>query len=92
MVKFLCIPSSTATSGERTFYNRVEEFFAAENHVIGYYEPDIGEFHPDFVFISPKYGVIIVEIKDYSEKYLKSINRSGKWERLKTEDITLIEI
>ncbi len=91
MVKFLCTPSSIATSGERTFYNRVEEFFATENHVIGYYEPDIGEFHPDFVLISPKYGVIIVEIKDYSEKYLKSINRSGKWERLKNEDITLIE-
>ena len=30
----------------------------------------IGNLHPDFVLISPKYGIIIAEIKVYSEKYL----------------------
>jgi len=70
MAKFLCTPSSNATTGERAFNNRIEEYFATENHIIGYYEPDIGEFHPDFVLSSLKYGGIIVEIKDYSEKYI----------------------
>lgn len=91
MADFLSKPPLTATDGERSFYSRIKHVFIGENHVIGYFEPDIGGLHPDFLLLSPKYGIIIVEIKDYSEKYLKTINKSGKWERLKGDKLLLID-
>lgn len=91
MADFLSIPPSTATDGERAFYNRIEQIFSEENHIIGYFEPDIGGLHPDFLLLSPKYGVIIVEIKDYLDDYLKAVPKSGAWERLKDEEICQIE-
>jgi superfamily I DNA and RNA helicase len=90
MANFLSEPPETATSGEKTFFSRIQEIFPEENHIIGYFEPDIGGIHPDFVLLSPKFGIIIVEIKDYSEKYLKTITKAGKWERLKGNNIQLI--
>jgi superfamily I DNA and RNA helicase len=91
MANFLSIPSSTATVGEKKFYYRVDQVFLNENHLIGYFEPSIGDFHPDFVLLSPKYGVIIAEIKDYSGKYLKTITKAGKWERLKDDKLIQLE-
>jgi len=91
MANFLSIPPSTATDGERKFYKRVDQVFLEENHLIGYFEPFIGDLHPDYILISPKCGVIIVEIKDYSGKYLKTITKSGKWERLKEDKATPLQ-
>ena len=62
---------------EKKFYYRVEQVFLNENHLIGYFELYIGDYHPDFVLISPKFGVVIAEIKDYSGKYLKTITKAG---------------
>lgn len=80
MANFLSKPPSTATKGERLFYNQIESVFAEENHLIGYFEPYIGNLYPDFVLISPKYGIIIAEIKDYSKKYFKAIPKYRNWE------------
>ncbi|MFX1462802.1 MAG: NERD domain-containing protein, partial [Promethearchaeota archaeon] len=91
MANFLSEPLETATSGERAFFNRIQSIFPEEDHIIGYFEPDIGSLHPDFVLLSPKFGVIIAEIKDYSEKYLKEIPKAGKWEQLREEGIVLID-
>ena len=91
MANFLSQPPLTATAGERAFYNRIKNVFIGEDHILGYFEPDIGGIHPDFLLLSPKYGIIIVEIKDYSEKYLKTISKSGKWEWLKHEKLVLID-
>jgi superfamily I DNA and RNA helicase len=93
MANFLSIPSSNATEGEKRFYYRVDKVFFREDHLIGYYEPYIGNLHPDFLLLSPKYGIIIAEIKDYSEKYLKTttITKTGKWERLKHDKVILLE-
>jgi len=91
MANFLSQPPLTATDGERAFYNRIKSVFIGEEHILGYFEPDIGGIHPDFLLLSPKYGVIIVEIKDYSEKYLKTISKSGKWEWLKHEKLVSID-
>lgn len=90
MANFLSQPPLTATDGERAFYNRIKSVFIGEDHILGYFEPDIGGIHPDFLLLSPKYGIIIVEIKDYSEKYLKTISKSGKWEWLKHEKLVSI--
>ncbi|MFX1298102.1 MAG: DEAD/DEAH box helicase [Promethearchaeota archaeon] len=91
MANFLSTPPTTATEGESKFYYRVEQVFLNENHLIGYFEPYIGDLHPDFLLISPKYGVIIAEIKDYSAEYLTAIPKSGKWERLKHDKTILIQ-
>ena len=91
MANFLSQPPLTATNGERAFYNRIKSVFIGEDHILGYFEPDIGGIHPDFLLLSPKYGIIIVEIKDYSEKYLKTISKSGKWEWLKHEKLVLLD-
>ena len=65
MANFLSKSPSTANKGERLFYNRIEQVFAEENHLIGYFELYIGDLHPDFVLISPKCGIIIPKfIKD----------------------------
>ena len=79
---FLSKPSRSATTGEKMFFNRVDYYFTNSNDVIGYFEPYIGDFHPDYLLLSPKYGVIIVEIKDYSAKHLSIISKSGQWEKL----------
>jgi len=91
MANFLSKPSSTATDGERMFYNRITTFFEKQSHVIAYFEPYIGDLHPDFVILSPQHGILIVEVKDYSERYLKSTPKSGKWERLKDEKPLLVD-
>jgi len=91
MANFLSQPPVSATEGERAFYNRITHIFIGEDHLLGYFEPDIGGIHPDFLLLSPKYGIVIVEIKDYSEKYLKTITKSGKWEWLKHGSIIPID-
>jgi len=90
MANFLSKPPSTATDGERAFYMRIKSVFIGEKNVLGYFEPDIGGNHPDFLLLSPNFGILIVEIKDYSERYLKTISKSGEWERLKEEKIISI--
>ena len=75
-------PPPTAMQGERAFYNRIEYFFEENNNVFSYFEPDIGGLRPDFILLSPKFGVIITEIKDYSPDNLINIHKSGKWEKL----------
>ncbi len=57
MANFLSQPPITATDGERAFHNRIKSVFLGEDHILGYFEPDIGGIHPDFLLLSPKYGV-----------------------------------
>ncbi len=52
----------TATSGEKSFFKRVNDFINEIPNTIGYFEPDIGGLHPDFLILSPDFGVIVVEI------------------------------
>ncbi len=91
MVNFLSKPPSTTTDGERMVYNRIVNFFDKQNHIIAYFEPYIGDLHPDFVILSPQHGILIVEVKDYSERYLKTTPKTGKWERLKDEKPILLD-
>ncbi|MFW9874501.1 MAG: hypothetical protein ACFFG0_15450 [Candidatus Thorarchaeota archaeon] len=55
MVNFLSEPPETATRRERAFFNRIQTIYLEEKHIIGYFEPDIGGLHPDFVLLSPKF-------------------------------------
>lgn len=84
-------PPSTATSGERSFNNRVKQFFSNQNKAIGYFEPDIGGLHPDFLLLSPAFGVIVAEIKDYSPNNLVQITKSGNWDKLEGDKTISID-
>ena len=90
MAKFLSEPTNNTTPGERSFFTRIEHFFRDNDEVLGYNEPDIRDFHPDFLLLSPKFGIIIVEVKDYSPSYLKTICKTGKWDYLKDDKIEQI--
>jgi superfamily I DNA/RNA helicase len=69
--------------GERSFFYRIENYFAKESDVYVYFEPDINILRPDFLILSTKFGIIIVEVKDYFHKTLKIISKSGSWEIIK---------
>ncbi|TFF87200.1 MAG: hypothetical protein EU550_03690, partial [Promethearchaeota archaeon] len=86
MAKFLSKPNSNSTSGERSYYYRIEEFFSEENNELVYFEPEINGLRPDYLQISPKNGIIISEIKDYLETSLQTISKSGKWEMIKNDE------
>jgi superfamily I DNA/RNA helicase len=91
MVTILSEPSENATEGEKLFFNRISQVFENDTSLIAYYEPDINGLHPDFLLLSPIYGIIIIEIKDYSEHTLSLIPRTGKWEMLKNDEMLAIE-
>ncbi len=79
-------PSPNATSGERSFFNRIDQIYGENDTVIGYVEPDIGGLHPDFLLMSPSFGVVLAEIKDYSPERLHIVTKTGDWEKLDEKD------
>jgi superfamily I DNA and RNA helicase len=84
-------PPPNATSGEKSFFTRIEHVFAEDNNFIGYCEPDVGDLRPDFLLLSPSFGVVVVEIKDYSPDNLLNITKSGNWEKLEGDKAVSIE-
>ncbi|MFX1450475.1 MAG: 3'-5' exonuclease [Promethearchaeota archaeon] len=84
-------PPPTATAGERSFFNRIDQILSDVHSIIGYFEPDVGGLHPDFLLLSPEFGIIVAEIKDYSPNNLITITKSGNWEKLEGEQTILIE-
>jgi len=90
MPKFLSKPNSNSMPGERSFYYRIEDYFSEENEVYVYFEPDINGLRPDFLLLSPKFGVIVVEVKDYLQNILKTITKSGAWEICKNEKTKMV--
>jgi superfamily I DNA and RNA helicase len=86
MENFLSIINSNSTSGERSFFYRIEDFFSEDDNVLGYFEPELNGFRPDFLLLSPNFGVIIAEVKDYLKKSLKTISKSGSWEMINDDE------
>ncbi len=72
-------PPLNATQGEKTFFRRLENFLSNNESFIGYCEPYLGGFRPDFIILSPLYGVVIIEIKDYRSNKLKTISETCPW-------------
>ncbi len=79
-------PSPNATPGERSFFNRIDQIYGENDAVIGYVEPDISGLHPDFLLMSPSFGVVLAEIKDYSPERLHVVTKTGDWEKLDERD------
>jgi hypothetical protein len=69
---------SKSTSGEKKFYNLVERLDEPYSHYSFYFQPKIISRYPDFMIFGPDIGVIIIEVKDYTDQ-ISTIVRSGDW-------------
>ncbi|XEO75477.1 hypothetical protein WKT22_00495 [Candidatus Lokiarchaeum ossiferum] len=85
MGNFMGALGQSATRGERTFHNYIEAIYKDTEDCFCYVEPQIDEKHPDFVLLSPTFGVVIVEIKDNSPENLVELTQAGPWKMLKGE-------
>jgi len=79
MAKILGNLSSDSTNGEKKVFNALSAIPDEDLNLLCYYEPIIGGFHPDFILLSPKIGVIIIEIKDYLLSNILEVKKGGGW-------------
>ncbi len=79
-------PPPNATQGEKLVYKRLEYITNSHPQCLGYAEPDIGGLRPDFLLLSPEFGVIIIEVKDYLPENLCILNKTGGWELLEEDN------
>ncbi|MBJ6359732.1 3'-5' exonuclease [Paenibacillus sp. GCM10012307] len=56
------------TAGERLFFHTLKDHLP-DDYIV-YYEPEIGGRKPDYVVIGPDLGMLVLEIKDYTESTL----------------------
>ena len=64
---------SSATAGERLLFRTMKQVLPDD--VIVYYEPEIHGRRPDFVLISPEFGMAVLEVKDYTRNTLYHLNK-----------------
>ena len=84
-------PTDNATQGERSFFARTETFISQYNgEIIGYIEPEIGGMRPDFLLLSPSFGVMVVEIKDYLGDNIEIVTKSGDWSYTKNGEVIMV--
>ncbi|MBD3253479.1 MAG: AAA family ATPase [Candidatus Lokiarchaeota archaeon] len=91
MVIFLSKPTHISTRGEKSFYYRLKDFFEEWDGVFVYFEPNIQGLRPDCLILSPIFGVIVVEIKDYIAHKLREVSKSGNWSYLNDSKVTTVK-
>ena len=62
---------SGASAGEKKTFALLQEL---PDDVIVYYEPDIGGRYPDFIMISPKLGLLAIEVKGWYPNHIIEAN------------------
>ncbi|SIT66096.1 3'-5' exonuclease [Edaphobacillus lindanitolerans] len=80
------IPESirtSATAGERLLFRTMKTVLPDD--VIVYYEPEIRGRRPDFVIIGPDFGLLVLEVKDYTKSTLHELN-PDQWTLLTSQD------
>ncbi|MTH53681.1 AAA family ATPase [Bacillus mangrovi] len=63
---------SSATAGERLLFAVLKN--SLPDDYIVYYEPEILGRHPDFVIIGPDLGLVVLEVKDYTQNTILQVN------------------
>lgn len=58
--------------GEKKIYKILDQTLSDDYYVR--YEPKIGNKFPDFVIFGPELGILILEIKDWSKSFIKSVD------------------
>ncbi|WP_040228463.1 3'-5' exonuclease [Bhargavaea cecembensis] len=74
---------SSATAGERLLFKTMKTVLPDD--VIVYYEPTIRGRRPDFVLIGPDFGLLVLEVKDYTKGTLHELNPE-RWTLLTAQD------
>lgn len=64
---------TSATAGERLLFRTLKQVLPDD--VIVYYEPEIHGRRPDFVLIGPDFGMVVLEVKDYTRNTLYHLNK-----------------
>lgn len=85
MAKFIGNLTLSSTSGERRVHQLLHKTFEKVSGVYCYYEPIIGDIYPDFIILSPTFGVVIIEVKDYYADSLISVSQTENWIQMKNE-------
>jgi superfamily I DNA/RNA helicase len=90
MTKLIGRVSENSTAGERKIAQYLDSLFENDPDTIVRYEPWVGEQRPDFLILSRRWGVIILEIKDYRSENLQKISKTGQWELLIADKINSV--
>lgn len=64
------------TTGERYIFNKLKKLLnqsASDSYI--YIQPIINNISPDFIVIDSSKGVLVIEVKDWSDDYLESANK-----------------
>ncbi len=64
------------TAGERYVLEQKLKKLLFEQDCYIYIQPTINNQRPDFIVIGKTFGVVIIEVKDWSGEYIQSVNRS----------------
>ncbi|WP_270169973.1 3'-5' exonuclease [Paenibacillus sp. SYP-B4298] len=72
----------TCTAGERLLFHTLKE--SLPDDYIVYYEPEIGGRKPDYVVIGPDLGLLVLEVKDYTEGTLYELY-TNEWRIYNTQ-------
>lgn len=68
--------SEKLTKGEQRVLDALKNAYANMDYdVFLYVQPSLARKRPDFVVIDSKRGILILEVKDWSENYIKSVNK-----------------
>ncbi|MFB9974590.1 NERD domain-containing protein [Allobacillus sp. GCM10007489] len=62
--------------GEISVGNLLAEHLPNNTYIIA--QPDTGEYQPDFLVISPLFGLRLVEVKHYSIRYINDVKSHGQ--------------
>ncbi len=62
MTKFIGKLRSTSQPGEKKVYSFIDQAFEGEQKTFCYFQPILGGKAPDFLLISPTFGVVIIEV------------------------------
>ncbi|MHA1325282.1 MAG: NERD domain-containing protein [Candidatus Helarchaeota archaeon] len=68
-----------APAGEKKVYNLLTKLFGERADTDIYYQPFLLNNKLDFLLINPTFGVVILEVKDYSETNLCDTPQNGPW-------------
>ena len=83
MFKMVGSVGADAMPGEKKVATLLQNIFDQdEREIWGYYEPLIGDLRPDFLLLSPNFGVVVIEIKDYLPQHLSQLPKTGPWKMI----------
>lgn len=67
--------SPTATNGEKRLFHLLQEALQPDEDFLVWYDMTVGNKHPDFIVYGQYYGLLILEVKDWTLQQVRELNR-----------------